>query len=240
VLQLLGVAVSIGLADALNPTTIAPALYLATVEHGFRQVLLFTAGVFLVYLAGGALLVFGPGNAIISLIPHPGATLRYWMEVTAGALLIAGAVITWWRRAALARRPLPKPREGGRSGLVLGASITALELPTAFPYFGLVAAVSSSQLDDFQQFAVLLVFNLVFVLPLLAIAFTLVLRGSEAARILRRARDRVERYWPQALTAVLGVIGGVVVLLGVTGLVSQGNGHLARTVGRLRHLVTHP
>jgi cytochrome c biogenesis protein CcdA len=240
VLQLVGVAVSIGLADALNPTTIAPALYLATMEHGFRQVLLFTAGVFLVYLAGGALLVFGPGNAIISLIPHPGPTLRYWLEATVGVVLIAGAVITWRRRVALARRPLPKPRKRGRSGLVLGASITAVELPTAFPYFGLVAAVSSSRLDDLQQFAVLLIFNFVFVLPLLAIALTLILRGSGAPRILRQARERVERYWPQALTAVLGVVGVVVVLLGVTGLVSQGHGHLARAVGHLRHFVTHP
>ena len=43
-LQLIGVAVSIGLADSLNPSTIGPALYLATLEHGLGQVLRFTAG----------------------------------------------------------------------------------------------------------------------------------------------------------------------------------------------------
>jgi cytochrome c biogenesis protein CcdA len=240
VLQLIGVAVSIGVADALNPSTIGPALYLAAGEHGLRQVLLFTAGVFAVYLAGGVLLVFGPGNAIISLVPHPGATLRYWLELAAGAVLIGIAVLTWWRRASLARRPLLTPSKRGKSGLVLGASITAVELPTAFPYFGLIAAIVSSPVDDFQQFVLLVIFNFVFVLPLLAIALTLALRGPGATRLLRHARRLLERNWPQALAGVLGVIGAVVVLLGVTGLVSQGGGRVGRAVGHVRRFVTHP
>lgn len=239
-LQLIGVAVSVGLADALNPSTIGPALYLAGGEHGLRQVLLFIAGVFAVYLAGGVLLVFGPGAAIISLVPHPGATLRYWLELAAGGVLIVGAVVTWWRRASLARRPLVTPSKGRRSGLVLGASITAVELPTAFPYFGVIAAVVSSRVDDFQQFVLLVIFNFVFVLPLVAIALTLALRGPGAARMLRHARRRLERRWPEALAGVLAVIGAVVVLLGVTGLVSQGRSSLARTVSHVRHFVTRP
>ena len=32
-LRLIGLVVSIGLADSLNPTTLAPALYLASGEH---------------------------------------------------------------------------------------------------------------------------------------------------------------------------------------------------------------
>ena len=239
-LQLIGVAVSVGLADALNPSTIGPALYLAAGEHGLRQVLLFTVGVFAVYLAGGVLLVFGPGNAIISLVPHPGATLRYWLEVAAGAALIGGAVLTWWRRASLARRAVFTPSKGRRSGLVLGASITAVELPTAFPYFGLIAAIVSSRVDDFQQLVLLVIFNFVFVLPLLAIALTLALPGPAAARMLRDARRRLERQWPQALAGVLAVIGAVVVLLGVTGLVSRNRSPVGREVSHLRRFVTHP
>ncbi|MGH2896881.1 MAG: GAP family protein [Solirubrobacteraceae bacterium] len=239
-LQLIGVAVSVGLADALNPSTIGPALYLAAAEHGLRQVLLFTAGVFVVYLAGGAVLVYGPGDAIISLIPHPGATIRYWLELAAGAVLIAGAVITWWRRAALARRSLPAPRKGGRSGLVLGASITTVELPTAFPYFGLIAALVASRVNDFQQFVVLVVFNFVFVLPLLVIAFTLIRQGQGAAQMLRRARRTLERRWPEVLAGLLGVIGAVVVLLGVTGLVSQTGGRVGHAVEHVRRFITHP
>lgn len=239
-LQLIGVAVSVGLADALNPSTIGPALYLAAGDQGIRRVVLFTIGVFAVYLAGGVVLVFGPGNAIISLIPHPGTTLRYWLELAAGLVLIVGAVITWWRRISLARRPLPRPRQGKSSGLALGASITAVELPTAFPYFGLIAAIVSSRVNDFQQFVLLVVFNAVFVLPLVAIAVMLAVRGSAAVRMLIHARRILERRWPEALAGVLGVLGVVVALFGVTGLISRNGSPLGRDVAHFRHFVTHP
>ena len=47
--RLVGLVVSIGLADSLNPSTIAPALYLATGEHPRTRVTEFTFGVFVVY-----------------------------------------------------------------------------------------------------------------------------------------------------------------------------------------------
>ena len=42
-LRLIGIVISIGLADSLNPTTIAPALYLATGENARNRVAEFTA-----------------------------------------------------------------------------------------------------------------------------------------------------------------------------------------------------
>lgn len=123
---------------------------------------------------------------------------------------------------------------------MLGASITAVELPTAFPYFGLIAAIVSSRVNDLQQFIVLLVFNFVFVLPLVAIALTLALRGEGAARVLKRARLALERRWPEALAWVLGVVGVVVVLLGVSGLISQAGGRVGHAVEHVRRLITHP
>jgi cytochrome c biogenesis protein CcdA len=239
-IQLIGVVVTVGLADCLNPSTIGPALYLAATEHGLRQVLQFTLGVFAVSLLGGALLVFGPGHAVLSLIPKPDATVRYWLELVAGALLIIGAVVTRARRDSLARRPLPAPKKGGRSGLVLGASIMAVELPTAFPYIGVVAAVVGGRLNDVQQALLLVIYNVVFVLPLLAIALVLVRGGPRATQIVERARSAMERYWPVALTWVLGVLGAVVILLGITGLISQGSGSVSHTVRHVRGFVTHP
>ena len=53
-LRLIGIVISIGLADSLNPTTIGPALYVATGERARERVAEFTLAVFAVYFLGGA------------------------------------------------------------------------------------------------------------------------------------------------------------------------------------------
>ena len=60
-LRLIGLMMSIGFADSLNPTTIAPALYLATNERDARnQVAQFSAAVFAVYFLGAARCIVRP------------------------------------------------------------------------------------------------------------------------------------------------------------------------------------
>src|SRR5881275_1259806 len=64
-LRLAGVAISVGLADSLNPSTVGPALYLATAQRAVLRVLLFTVGVFAVDVVGGIGLTVGPGRLLL-------------------------------------------------------------------------------------------------------------------------------------------------------------------------------
>ena len=77
-LRLIGLVISIGIADSLNPTTIAPALYLATAEHARGRVIEFTPGVFGVYLVGGLIIALGPGQLLLAAGPpsRPAPQLR--------------------------------------------------------------------------------------------------------------------------------------------------------------------
>jgi len=95
VLRLLGLVISIGLADSINPSTIAPALYLASGERPRARVAEFTIAVFAVYLAGGALITLGPGQLIRSAVPDLDVahTVRHVAELVAGFVLIAAAVL---------------------------------------------------------------------------------------------------------------------------------------------------
>ena len=61
-LRLVGVVVTIALVDSLNPSTIGPAIYLASGERARRSVLEFTVAVLLTHLAGGVLLTVRPTN----------------------------------------------------------------------------------------------------------------------------------------------------------------------------------
>src|ERR1700757_2538904 len=103
-IRLIGLAVSIGLADSLNPSTIVPALYLATGEHPRQRVLQFTVGVFVVYFVGGAAIALGPGELLLSLVPHPSHTTRYVLEVVVGVAILIAGVVLWHQRARLGDR----------------------------------------------------------------------------------------------------------------------------------------
>ncbi len=165
-LRLIGLVVSIGLADSLNPTTLAPALYLASSERARPRLIQFTLGVLVVYFAGGALIALGPGQLLLSLVPKPDAEDRHVLEVVVGVAMVVAAALLWKRRESLAQRRMPTPKAQGKSSAILGATITAVELPTAFPYFAAIAAIVGSGLGPVRQLMLLLLFNLCFVLPL--------------------------------------------------------------------------
>ncbi|MGH2914831.1 MAG: GAP family protein [Solirubrobacteraceae bacterium] len=241
-IRLIGLVISFGIADSLNPTTIAPALYLAAGEQPRRQVAEFTLAVFGVYLVGGLAIALGPGELVLALVPQPGRHLSYVLEIIAGvAILVLGSVL-WVRRARLAQKATPKAlRPSGRSGAWLGATITAVELPTAFPYFAAITAVVGSDVGILRTVILLVLFNLCFVLPLTGILATLTFSGANAQRRLGAGREWLEARWPMVL-AVLAVVAGLgVTMLGVTGLAAAHHndfGTFSRGLRKVLHL--HP
>ena len=213
-LRLIGIMISIGLADSINPSTVAPALFLAAHANPRRAVAQFTAGVFFVYLLGGAAIALGPGQLVLSLVPKPDLETRHVLEVVAGGVLIAVGMWLWRSRNQLGKKRLPMVDSEGRAAWLLGATIMALELPTAFPYF---AAIVGSGENIVKQVILLVLFNVCFILPLLGILATLWLLGDRAELALARARDFLERRWPVLLSLVALLGGAITVTLGLTG-----------------------
>ena len=229
--RLTGLALSIGLADSLNPTTIAPALYLAVGDHAKVKVLEFTAAVFFVYLAGGFVIAFGPGELLLDLVPRPNHTTRSTIELIAGVAMIVGAAYLWRKRRKLAERPLPTVNAEGKSSAILGATITAIELPTAFPYFAVIATIVGSGEHFGGKLLLLVLFNFCFIAPLLGIAAVLTFAPGRSEQVLSTARASMEKRWPVLLAGLLAVAGVFVVVLGATGL--------AHRYVRFRHFVPH-
>jgi cytochrome c biogenesis protein CcdA len=238
-LRLIGLVISIGLADSLNPTTIAPALFLATGERPRQRVAEFTLGVFLVYLIGGAVIALGPGQLLLSLVPKPDSEDRHVLECIAGAAMLVAAAMLWRNRDSLADRKLPQADAKGKSSAILGATITAVELPTAFPYFAAIAAIVGSGLNPAKQLTLLLLFNVCFVLPLIGIVATLWFAGDQAERMLGNWRDFLQRHWPVILAGLALLAGVFVLILGITGFAGQSRGRLGSFMRHVRHLI-HP
>lgn len=238
-IRLAGIVISIGLADSLNPTTIAPALYLASGRRPRESVLEFTLGVFLVYFVGGAIIALGPGQLLLSILPHPDHEDRQVIEVIVGAGIMAAGALTWRHRERLEQRGLPEVRQRKRSSGLLGAMIMVVELPTAFPYFAAIAAIVGSGVGVARQLILLVLFNLCFIVPLLAILLTLGLAPGHAQEYLGRARSFLERRWPSILAAAALTVGLFVILLGATGLAALQHNRFGRFFKHVHNLIPH-
>lgn len=208
---------SVALVDSLNPTTLVPALYLATGRHPVRGVLGFALGVFVVNATVGAVLLL-VGNRVAGRIPRPAPDLVHWGEVVVGIVLIVAAVILWRRRAAVGAGFARVDQSAHRYAPLAGAAIAGIELPTAVPYLAVLAALAASRQTLAFQFAMVVLFNVLFLLPVLAIALVRALAGDRAVSLLGRLRELALRYGGSVLAGLLLALGVILLLLGAVGL----------------------
>jgi cytochrome c biogenesis protein CcdA len=211
----------VGGVDSLNPSTIAPALYLAAGSRPRRRLGELIIGIFVVNLVGGLVIALGPGQALLDLAPHPGEHLRHLIELGLGAAILVLAGGLWHERRRIARRVSEKPDRLDRSSLLLGAGISAVELPTALPYFAVIAAVVESGHAIPLQVVLLALFNLVFVLPLLGILAVRGLAGSRGRLALERLRAGLDSRLAVLVPSLVLVAAVVLLALGGIGLLSE-------------------
>ncbi len=233
-LRLIGIVISIGLADSVNPSTVAPALYMAAQPNPRRPLAQFTAGVFLVYFVGGSLIALGPGELVLALVPTPDLVVRHVLEVLAGVVLLAVAALLWIHRDRLGGKQLPTFSSQGRTSWLLGATIMAVELPTAFPYFAALAAIEGSSLGLARKIFLILLFNVCFVMPQLAMLTLLSLAGERAETALARVSAFLQRRWPLLLAVVAVAAGLITIGLGATGTYREAKTLLHKVVKTLK------
>jgi Sap, sulfolipid-1-addressing protein len=210
------VVASIGLADSINPSTLVPALWLASRPQA-RGVGSFVLGVFAVYLAGGLVLVFGPGPPLIAALHRLGGPVEHGLEAAFGALALGLAFSLWRSRhsggiVSRARRSYSRA-----SAFALGAGIMAVELPTAFMYFGAVSTILAARVAAPAELSLVITYNILFAAPLLALL--LVRRTARADAWIASAESAVRRLGQPVLAVATAAAGAVLLTLGLSGLV---------------------
>lgn len=266
-LRTLSIVIPVALADSVNASAIGLALVLAAGEHPRWSVLEFSLGVVAVFFLGGALLVLGPGRALLALVPHPSATARYIVETVVGVAMLGVAVVLWTRRRSptwdadqdRTHREVGgqgrAPREQGaddrgqgandgagtqrrKSPALMGAGIAVVELPTAFPYIGATAAIVNSGLGLWRELLRVAVYDVCFVLPLFGIILVQTVAGERATETLARIRNWLQAHWPALAAGAALVAGLYVTALGVTGLASGLPGRAGRVSRKARHAIS--
>lgn len=214
--------VAIGLPDSLNPSLILAALYLAAGSHPGRRTAAFTAAAFAVTLAGGVLIAFGVRDLVLALLPKPSADVKYAAIAAVGIGLALGGVAIWLRRERLSTRETSRAERAkgsGGSAALMGAGIAGVELLTAFPYFAAIALVVGSSASLGNKLALLVLYNVVYVLPLIGIVGVCVVMGNRADQLLGRVRAWGLRRWPLVVAPVAFAVGVGLALYGVARLV---------------------
>lgn len=210
---------SIALADSINPSTVIPGLWLGRKRRA-RVLAAFTAGVSTVYLAGGLVLLLGPGELLISSLRHIHGPLEHALQAAGGIVALGFGLVSWRTRA----QP-PSTRPQGRlrtpiGAFGLGAAIMALELPTAFMYFGAISAVLTARPPAVVEIVLLIAYNAVFVAPLVALVLIQRYAGARADRWLTAANARMRYVGQVALAGVASSSGIALIAIGVSGLLT--------------------
>jgi cytochrome c biogenesis protein CcdA len=212
--------VAIAAPDSLNPSLIVAAVFLTLGAHPIRRSLLFTITAFVVTLAGGLAIALGLGDLILSLLPKLSRTAKYDVITAVGVLVMCGGAVIWWRRDALASEPSDAhrdPSQGG-SSVLLGAGIAGVELLTAFPYFAAIAMVIGSSVSGGGKVFLLVLYNVIYVLPLIAIVVVRAIMGEKGAEMLLPVSVWIETHWPVVAAPIAVATGAALTVYGIVQL----------------------
>jgi hypothetical protein len=216
-LGLVGLVVSIGIVDSLNPSTIVPGLFYATGARPGRTVMGFALGFMAVNLAGGLAVVLGPGSLILAAVPRPGPNAKHTLELVLGVVALLGALVVWLMRGRVQQSFARGERRIEQASPFAGATIAAVELPTALPYFVVIAAVLGADVSAVAEIAYIVLFNLVYIAPLVVIALIARFSGDRAAARIHWIRGHLVRYSGAIVSLLLLGAGIALVIAGLVG-----------------------
>ncbi len=220
-LSLVAAVVAIALPDCINPSLIGAELLLAAGPHPGRRTVAFTLAAWTVTFVAGLALALGLGDLILSVLPKPGATLKYALLTAAGIGLLAGGAVVWVRRKALAsgKRPAKEPHgKSHGSAILLGSAVAGIELVTAFPYFAAIALIVGSNVSAASKVSLLVLYCIVYTLPLIAIAGVCLAVGDRAEKLLRPFTGWMLSRWPVIVGPLTAALGLVVAVYGIVHL----------------------
>jgi Sap, sulfolipid-1-addressing protein len=209
VLSLAVAVVAIALPDSINPSLIAADLFQSAGRHPARGTASFALATFTVTFLVGLALALGLGDVILSIVPKPGAKVKYALFTAAGVVLVIGGAFVWIRRKALGGSRPSRDRGDHSHGspVLLGAGIGGLELLTAFPYFAAIAMIAGSSVGTVGKVSLLVLYCVVYTLPLIGITIVCAVMGQRAAAFLRPVVDWLFTRWPIVVGPLAAIVG---------------------------------
>jgi cytochrome c biogenesis protein CcdA len=200
---------ALALVDSINPSAIVVTLYLLSRERAAPQVIIYISTIFLTYLTLGALMMLGVDAVLWSLPISADGRLGLLVQGLIGLAMLVYALV-----APTTAQPRPAaPRASTFAALaLLGLTVTVMELPTAVPYFGAIALLTSADLPAAQWLPILILYNVIFVMPPLVLLAGHVALGKRLETRYTMLRERLQTGARETLLWIVGLVGGALLV----------------------------
>jgi len=204
---------ALALVDSINPSAIVVTLYLLSRERVLPQVSVYIAVIFLTYLALGAMLMLGIDALPLSLEAIGGGRPGLIVQSLIGLAMLLYAI----RAPTTAKSALRvEPSASTYAALaLLGVTVTTMELPTAVPYFGAIALLTTADLPMAQWLPLLVLYNAIFILPPVLLLVGHIVLGRRLDARYAELRERLQAGARETMLWIFGLVGSGLLVWGV-------------------------
>ncbi|MPZ17332.1 MAG: hypothetical protein GEV06_05395 [Luteitalea sp.] len=195
---------ALALVDSINPSAIVVTLYLLSRERVPAQVVVYLAAIFLTYLTLGAMMMSGI-DALLPSLSTGGGRLGLIVQGLIGLAMLLYAI-----RAPTTAKSAPRvePSASTYPALaLLGVTVTTMELPTAVPYFGAIALLTTADLPIARWLPLLVLYNAIFVLPPVLLLVGHIVFGRQLDARYADLRERLQAGARETMLWIVGLVG---------------------------------
>lgn len=207
-LDVLVIVLGLALVDSINPSALAITLYLLAQERPVPKILAYVAGIFSAYVALGVFLMLGLDTALHTIggvREHP---VVYGVQAAVGLSLLVYALSAKAETQDPNKQKTRLPAASKLGGMfVAGVLITFVESSTALPYLAAIGVLLHAGVGPAVWIPMLLTYNLIFVLPPLALLVLATIGGNLFKRRFATWREKLARHSRETWLWVLGIVG---------------------------------
>lgn len=214
---LLGTVITTSFFDSLNPSAIAQQMLLQVMVKNKRHIWFFIFGIGTANLVLGLAIYYGIATWVSKLLSK---AIEIYPWYVYGAALGAGILCL-----LLGIRLISKTKRNIKNSVevttevknpsqisplflfFLGAAFCAVELTSAFPYFGFLAILTTYNLTFPLVIVFLIIYDLIYVLPLILLYFAYnKLQGTAIIKKIESILSKVAAYIVPVVVTLLGIL----------------------------------
>lgn len=209
VLTLIGIATL----DSLNPSLFFAQFYLLTTYKPVMRIVTYILGVLVANFTGGWLILNGARTIITDVFASIDPSVLTLIQIVIGVIILIYGLCY---HAAPTKENVTTPRSlHPLYTFGFGALVMVNELTTALPYFVAIEQIGQAKLSGLVSFLALLLYNIVFALPLFGFLGLFLLLRKRFNLWIERITIWSKRWIPVIIKWVAVALGAVLIIDGL-------------------------